>query len=126
MAVTTIEELRKYADGSEVELDAIFVASQALPHDDVVAHFELERATNPIGSFLATDMTGKTSHPRIWAVGNVANPGATVPVAMAAGAMAGGMVNMALVTEEFDRAVRAVSGLAPATPVHATPSPAEH
>ncbi|MCD2262978.1 FAD-dependent oxidoreductase [Dietzia aurantiaca] len=112
----------RLADDSEVELDAIFVASQALPHDDVVARFELERATNPMGSFLATDMTGKTSHPRIWAVGNVANPGATVPVSMAAGAMAGGMVNMALVTEEFDRAVRKVSDPAPP----AEPSPAEH
>ena len=104
----------RLADGSTVELDAIFVASQARPHDDLVAHFDLERASNPMGSFLATDMTGKTSHPRIWAAGNVANPGATVPVSMAAGAMAGSMVNMALVTEEFDAAERSAAADSPA------------
>lgn len=95
----------RLTDGQTIELDAIFVASEARPHDDLLAHFELERTTNPMGSFLATDMTGKTSHPRIWAAGNVSNPGATVPVSMSAGSMAGGMVNMALVTEEFDHAV---------------------
>ena len=116
-------------DGREIQLDAIFVASEAHPHDDLVAHFDLDRASTPMGSFLATDMTGKTSHPRIWAVGNVSNPGATVPVSMSAGALAGGMVNMALVNEDFDRAVRRGgsngSTSAPA-PVGAVTSPAEH
>lgn len=131
----------RLADGAEVEVDAIFVASEARPHDHLVAHFDLERATNPMGSFLATDMTGKTSHPRIWAAGNVSNPGATVPVSMSAGSMAGGMVNMALVTEEFDRAVQtAADAETPATSPGAasadeasaetassrTASPAEH
>lgn len=102
----------RLTDGREIGLDAVFVASAARPHDDLVAHLELERTSNPMGSFLATDMTGKTSHPRIWAVGNVSNPGATVPVSMSAGSMAAGMANMDLITEEFDRAVSD----APATP----------
>ena len=111
----------RLADGSEVELDAIFVASTAQPHDELVAHLNLDRETNPMGSFLATDMTGRTSHPRIWAVGNVSSPGATVPVSMSAGAMAGSMANMALVTEEFDLAQGSSSQ---DSPVEA--SPAEH
>ena len=61
----------RLADGAEVEVDAIFVASEARPHDDLVAHFDLDRASNPMGSFLATDMTGKTSHPRISLVWHV-------------------------------------------------------
>lgn len=117
----------RLADGREIELDAIFVASEAQPHDHLVAHLELERATNPMGSFLATDMSGRTSHPRIWAVGNVSNPGATVPVSMSAGSMAGGMINMALVTEEFDHAARGVENprSTPSTPDDPA-SPAEH
>ena len=122
----------RLTDGREIGLDAVFVASEARPHDELVAHLGLDRATNPMGSFLATDMSGKTSHPRIWAAGNVSNPGATVPVAMSAGAMAGGMVNVALVTAEFDRADRTAAG--PALPTESPAgepslpeaSPAEH
>ncbi|GLB64181.1 methyltransferase [Dietzia sp. NCCP-2495] len=121
-------ELRgvRLADGSMVEVDAIFVASQAQPHDDLVAHFDLERASTPMGSFLATDIVGQTSHPRIWAAGNVSDPSATVPVAMAAGARAGGMVNMALVTEDFDAAERAAAGDSSADYTTSADSPAEH
>lgn len=116
----------RLADGSQVEVDAIFVAPEARPHDDLVAHLDLDRAGTPMGSFLATDMTGATSHPRIWAAGNVSEPGATVPVSMSAGAMAGGMVNMALVTEEFDRAVRSAAGAESPAPSPDAASPAEH
>lgn len=115
----------RLSDGSMVEVDAIFVASQVQPHDDLVAHFDLERASTPMGSFLATDMTGQTSHPRIWAAGNVSDPSATVPVAMAAGARAGGMVNMALVTEDFDAAERAAAGDSSADYTTSADSPAE-
>lgn len=115
----------RLADDSVVEVDAIFVASQAQPHDDLVAHFDLERGSTPMGSFLATDMTGQTSHPRIWAAGNVSDPSATVPVAMAAGARAGGMVNMALVTEDFDAAERAAAGDSSADYTTSADSPAE-
>jgi thioredoxin reductase len=44
--------------------------------------------------------TGKTSENRIWAVGNVTNPVANVPMAISAGARG----NMALVDAEFDTA----------------------
>ena len=61
----------------------------------------------PFGSFLTVDGMGKTSAQRIWAAGNVVNPGATVPISIAAGAMVGGAVNMALVGEDFERALSA-------------------
>lgn len=95
----------RLTDGRELELDAIFVASGARPHDEIVAGLDLEQTTNPMGTAAVTDQTGRTSHPRVWAVGNVANPGATVPVSMSAGAMAAGMVNMMLVEEDFDAAL---------------------
>jgi len=92
------------SDGEIIELDAIFTAGTLVPHDGFLAHLGLARAENPMGSFLAVDETGKTSNDRIWAVGNVTNPGGNVPMAISAGAMAGAVVNMALVTEDFDRA----------------------
>jgi len=95
----------RLVDGREIELDAIFTHPAPRPHDTFLADLGLERAENPMGSFLAVDPTGKTSHARIWAVGNVVNPGANVPMSIGAGSMAGGVVNMALVSEEFDRAV---------------------
>ncbi|MET3861316.1 thioredoxin reductase/SAM-dependent methyltransferase [Dietzia sp. 2505] len=111
-------------DGREIALDAIFAAPVARPHDQFLDGLTLERATNPMGTALAVDQFGATGHPRIWAVGNVANPGATVPVSMAAGSMAGGMVNMMLVNEDFDIALEDAAE-ATATP-GATGSPAEH
>ncbi|MDX2357997.1 bifunctional NAD(P)/FAD-dependent oxidoreductase/class I SAM-dependent methyltransferase [Dietzia sp. PP-33] len=95
----------RLADGREIALDAVFAAPTARPHVRFLDGLDLEQATTPMGTALAVDQFGATSHPRIWAAGNVTNPGATVPVSMAAGSMAGGIVNMALVNEDFDRAL---------------------
>lgn len=93
------------ADGTLTEVGAIFTAGTLRPHDGFLTHLGLDRSDSPVGSFLAVDATGKTSSDRIWAVGNVSNPMANVPISMSAGTMAGSMVNMALVTEDFDRAL---------------------
>ncbi|WP_242636219.1 NAD(P)/FAD-dependent oxidoreductase [Myceligenerans salitolerans] len=92
-------------DGATVAVDAIFSGGQPEPHDTFLAHLGLSRTETPLGSFVEVDETGRTSAGRIWAVGNVVNPAATVPMAVGAGALTGGAVNMALVTEDFDRAV---------------------
>lgn len=92
--------------GGTVELDALFTAGTPQPHDSAVAHLGLERADTPWGSFLTVDPTGKTSADRVWAVGNVTNPGANVPMAIGAGALAGGAINAALVADDFARAAR--------------------
>lgn len=93
------------ADGTETALDAVFIAPTLRPHDDFLTSLELERGENPMGSFIAVDFAGKTSHSRIWAVGNVVSPSANVPISIGAGSMTGGAVNMALVAEEFDHAL---------------------
>ena len=95
------------ADGGVVELDAVFTAGSAVPHDGLVAHLGLAREDGPLGSFLAVDTTGKTSSDRIWAVGNVVSPMANVPVSIAAGTMSGAFVNAVLVGHDFDDAVTA-------------------
>lgn len=95
------------ADGREHAVDAIFTMGALTPHDAFVAGLELDRTETPFGSFLAVDPTGRTSHPRVWAVGNVTNPMATVPIAMGAGVQAGGAVNFALVEADVASALRA-------------------
>jgi len=91
-------------DGRIVPVDAIFTMGRARANDGFLAHLDLARSVTPLGSFLAVDMTGRTSSPRIWAAGNVVDPTASVPVSMGAGAMAGAAANGALVEEDFDLA----------------------
>ncbi|QJA00236.1 NAD(P)/FAD-dependent oxidoreductase [Leifsonia sp. PS1209] len=95
------------ADGTLTPLDALFTAGAPRPHDTFLTGLVLARTDLPagLGSFLTVDQAGATSHPRIWAAGNVINPMATVPMAVGAGALAGGAVNGALVEEDFDAAV---------------------
>ncbi|WP_413317719.1 NAD(P)/FAD-dependent oxidoreductase [Agrococcus sp. 1P02AA] len=94
------------ADGRVTALDAIFTAGAPRPHDGFLAELGLARTEQPfgLGSFVTVDLTGRTSHERIWAAGNVVNPMANVPIAMAAGAMAGAAANGALVEADFDLA----------------------
>lgn len=89
----------------EVALDALFVMPVSRPNDQLVAPLGLERADYPVGSFLKVDPMGKTSHPWIWAVGNVTNPGMNLAMTVGAAATAGGMLNMALVEQDFAQAL---------------------
>lgn len=97
------------ADGKVRPLDAIFTAGTPRPHDGFLAGLGLNRCEAPfgLGSFLAVDPTGRTSNPRIWAVGNVVNPAANVPMSIGAGALAGGAANGTLVEEDFGLALAA-------------------
>lgn len=92
------------AAGEEVEVDALFTAPAAVPHDAFLAHLALDRTEGPAGSVLAVDATGRTSHPRVWAAGNVVDPRANVPASMGAGSFTGGAVNGALVADDADAA----------------------
>ena len=94
----------RLADGEHIKLDAVFTAPIPRPHDKFLESVGLERTEYPMGSFITVDPAGRTSHPRIWAIGNVVNPPANVPMSIGAGSMTGGAVNMALVSEDFDHA----------------------
>ncbi|MGN6128189.1 MAG: FAD-dependent oxidoreductase, partial [Humibacter sp.] len=94
-------------DGREVAVDAIFTAGAPRPHDDFLAPLGLDRNEGSFGSFLTVDFAGRTSEERIWAVGNVVNPTANVPMSIGAGALTGGAVNGALVGWDFDLAMQA-------------------
>ena len=102
--------------GREVAVDAIFTMGTPRPHDSFLDSLELTRNDSPFGPFLAVDATGRTSDERIWAIGNVVNPAANVPMSIGAGAFTAGAVNSALVSEDFDRAVHQGSAARKATP----------
>ncbi|MFC0678527.1 NAD(P)/FAD-dependent oxidoreductase [Lysobacter korlensis] len=99
----------RLADGREVPVDAIFTGGTLRPHDGFLSHLGLSRTETPAGSFVAVDAMNRTSSKRIWAVGNVVNPSATVPLSIGAGSFTGAAVNAALVTEDFDLALAAAA-----------------
>jgi len=92
------------ADSTSHTIDALFVAPAPGLRLDFLASLALARTDQP-GSPLAVDALGATSHPRVWAAGNVTAPFGNVPLSMGAGSMAGAAVNAALVAEDAARAV---------------------
>jgi len=88
-------------------VSALITAAPPSPHDGFLDGLDLARA-EPMpgaGMTLAVASTGRTSHPRIWDVGNVLAPGANVPMFMGAASFTGGAVNGWLVEDAFDLAV---------------------
>lgn len=104
----------------EVAVDAVFTSGELVPHDGFLTELELDRSETPMGSVIAVDPTGRTSHPRIWAAGNVVSPAASVPIVMGAGTLAGAAANAALVEEDYAIAVAADD---PAATAAADPAP---
>lgn len=100
-AITAVQLAAAGEKPREVPVEALFTTGTPKPHDGFLTSLNLQR--NQL--FLAVDPTGKTSDDRIWAVGNVVNPAATVPMSIGAGALTGGAVNAALVGWDFDTAV---------------------
>lgn len=92
--------------GTVHQIDALFTLSAMVPLDGFLAGLTLDRGDGPFGSFLTVDAFGRTSHPRVWAAGNITAPMATVPIVMGAGAQAGAGVNAALAEEDTVSALR--------------------
>lgn len=97
------------ATGAIHEIDAVFVASAMVLNLDAFHGFDLEMADTPLGPVVATDLTGATNVPGLWAAGNVADAGSQVISASATGAKAAAMLNASLIEEEWSMAEEAVS-----------------
>ena len=93
------------ADGSVVARSALFVAPRFVANDAVLTALGAETVSTVVGSFVATDPTGRTSVPGVWAAGNVADPAAFVIGAAGAGARAAGALNADLVEEDVALAI---------------------
>jgi thioredoxin reductase len=88
-------------DRSVRELDAVFVAPAMVLNLDAFTGFDLAMTDTPLGPVVATDLTGATNIPGLWAVGNVADAGSQVISASATGAKAGAMINSSLIEKEW-------------------------
>ncbi|MDT3345764.1 NAD(P)/FAD-dependent oxidoreductase [Microbacterium aquilitoris] len=93
------------ADGAAHAIDALFTAPTPRLHLDYAASLDLAVSTEP-GEGLRVDMRGATSHPRVFAAGNVVSPFGNVPLSMGQGSMAGAGLNAALVMEDAASALR--------------------
>ncbi|MGX5681550.1 FAD-dependent oxidoreductase [Schumannella luteola] len=90
----------RLTDGTLVPVDVVFAEPRPVALDGPLLDLGAETAESAFGAWVAVDATGRTSVPGVWAVGNVANPGALVPLAMGAGAAAALAINGELVAEE--------------------------
>nr|WP_198950508.1 NAD(P)/FAD-dependent oxidoreductase [Kineosporia sp. A_224] len=90
------------ATGQVVPRTAVFVRPRLVPHDELLTG--LGCATQP-GGWVATDATGRTSIPGVWAAGNAVNPRAQVITAAGEGSEAAIAINNDLVDEDTTEAV---------------------
>ena len=95
----------EFADGSTLALDVLFTDPAPEPLDALLRQLGAERTETPFGEWTTTDATHQTSVPGLFAIGNVANPAALVPIAMAAGVTAGTTINAALVLDDVAAAL---------------------
>ena len=92
--------------GVVLPADAVTVAARFSPRIPRVDGLALADHLSGMGTHLATDPTGRTEIPGLWAAGNAADPAANVLAAAAAGSLAAHMINMDLITEDTGLAVR--------------------
>jgi thioredoxin reductase len=102
--VTAVET----ADGTEHPIDALFTAPTTRLRLDIAASLDLAISDRP-GEGLRVDMRGATSHPRVFAAGNVVTPFGNVPLSMGQGSMAGAGLNGALVMEDAEHALTSLA-----------------
>jgi len=98
-----------FTDGSTLALDTIFADPRMVPRDELLRQLDVDRTETPFGQWTAVDAMFQTSVPGVYAVGNVANPGALVPVASAAGVTAAVAINADLVMQDVAAAVAGVA-----------------
>ena len=94
------------AGGREVPVDALAVAPGFTARAGLYEQLGGVVATHEAGgTYVRTEAAGRTEVPGVWAAGNVADPGAVVVAATAAGLWAGGAINADLVLEDARTAV---------------------
>jgi thioredoxin reductase len=98
-AVVAIETV----DGDRIDIAVVFIAPQPVPRDELLVRLGAARRDD--GAWTAVDATGRTSVPGLFAVGNVVDPMANVPMSMGAGSAVGGALNADLVTNDIARAL---------------------
>ena len=97
----------EFVAGGTLALDVLFTDPDMTPIDDLLRQLGAERIETPAGPWTATDAAQQTSVPGLYAAGNVANPSALVPVAMAEGVAAATAINAGLMLDDIAAALAA-------------------
>lgn len=92
-------------DGTENEADSIFVAPRPVPNDGLLNDLRARSIRQNGVSWVLVDASGRTNVRGLWAAGNIATAQSSVPVAMAAGNLAGSDINGDLVEEDIREAL---------------------
>ncbi|MEV1290860.1 FAD-dependent oxidoreductase [Pseudonocardia sp. NPDC049635] len=97
----------RLADGGVVACDALAVSPPARARAGFLEELGLGTAEHPsgLGDHLPVDPMGATAVPGVYAAGNVTDPTATVPVAVAAGATAGAAITRDLLAADVAASV---------------------
>jgi thioredoxin reductase len=84
----------------------VFVGARPQPSGSLLDALGCATTDTPAGPVVATDPAGRTSVEGVWAIGNVADVKALVPIALGAGTQAAVDINISLVEEEIAAALR--------------------
>lgn len=87
-------------DGAGMAFDALAVQSRMIARGELYTGLGGTLAENAMGEFIETDPRGATAIAGVWAAGNSADVGASVPHAAAAGVTAGAQLNMDLINAD--------------------------
>lgn len=86
----------RLADGSEIGLDALFASPRQRPSASLHADLGIRTEAMPLGDIVTVSETYETSVPGIYAAGDLATGRQSVPLAMAAGVLAGTLCHHSL------------------------------
>ena len=101
-------------NGRVVPVQAVTVTPTFIARGDVLRSLGLEPSPHPTGEFIASDVDGVTEVPGVWVAGNVTNLKGQVLASAAEGAAAAVAINMDLINEDVERAVRERTAVATA------------
>lgn len=95
-------------NGTVVPLTALALAPRMVARSRLLETLGITAVEHPsgMGEHIPAETGGRTAVPHVWVAGNVTNLGAQVLIAAAEGAVAGGMINADLVSEDTELAMR--------------------
>ena len=99
----------RLADGEVRALEALVIGAPMSVRAGLLVDLGLELADHPMGmgQHVATDATGATSLPGVWAAGNVTNLAGQVITSASEGLWAGAQINASLIADDEQAALEA-------------------
>ena len=95
-----------HTDQGEHRVARVFVGARPVPSDHLLVPLGCAFTDGPAGSIVRTDGSGETTVRGVWAIGNVADAKALVPIAIGAGTRAAVEINISLLEDEIRESVR--------------------